>query len=436
MSDTPETNAADTPEPEVPDTSVKPESSAKPETPAKPEPNEQLRARKKPAPSARPVQRRGGGLGSFLAILALLLGGGLGWLYWQQQNALVNLDRRLQILQDQNGGSDEALVALEQRQQGMVDELQSNFSTELQAANERLAAQQDSLASQEARLVSQEERLASQETTLVEQREQLAAQDEQLAALRRELTSANLRITDSGAGASRDWLLAEAGSLLRMAQQRLLTARDVRAAIGLYLSADDVLKQLEDPSVFAVREVLARELATLRGLPEVDVPGLYVELSALAKRVDQLSVIDEANTDLEFVAPEVDEPAADAGWLESALGTLDRYFVVGRRDGAITPRLSDEQQYLIKRAIQLQIEQARLALLRGQQDLYEQALTEAGSNIEARLQGAAGAREALLDALTSLRTTAIQQDIPPLNATLTALRQLQPLPESLPENTL
>src|SRR5690606_5363670 len=51
-----------------------------------------------------------------------------------------------------------------------------------------------------------------------------------------------------------DWLLAEAEYLLRLANQRILTERQTANALSLMVTADDILKEIDDPDLFVVRK--------------------------------------------------------------------------------------------------------------------------------------------------------------------------------------
>ena len=86
------------------------------------------------------------------------------------------------------------------------------------------------------------------------------------------------------------WLLAEAGHLLRLANQRLVMAGDPVAAQALLNSADAVLRELDDASLHTVRAAIAADIASLRAVPRVDVEGIYLRLAALLEQADTLVI--------------------------------------------------------------------------------------------------------------------------------------------------
>jgi uroporphyrin-3 C-methyltransferase len=258
---------------------------------------------------------------------------------------------------------------------------------------------------------------------LQQARTTLTAQNNQIDVLSRDLVATRLRITDSGAGASRAWMLAEAESLLRLARQRLLLARDVRSATGLLVSVDDLLSQLNDPAVFAVREALASDLAVLQGVREADIPGLYAQLGVQIERVLGLDIKADGRAQ-RFLLPEPGELGADTGWLDRMKSRFERYFVITRSDTDPVPVLTPEQAWVIRQSQALRIEQARFALLKGQQDTWQVVLDDAIMGIETYLDGEE--KEDLLVTLATLRDTPILTNIPPASNGLNAIRQILP----------
>jgi uroporphyrin-3 C-methyltransferase len=114
------------------------------------------------------------------------------------------------------------------------------------------------------------------------------AQRAQLDNLNRELAFLRTQMNDGGAAAGSMLRFSEVGALLNLAQERLLSAQDTRGAIGLMQNADAVLRRINDPAVFTVREALAQDLAALQAVDVIDVNGLYARLGAAGTRVAQI----------------------------------------------------------------------------------------------------------------------------------------------------
>lgn len=363
-----------------------------------------------PAPDAPPPatagqfrERRAAPKKSRVAILAdmlfnlVLIGsiGFIGFMVWEQDKAIGVLFEQQYADTGQRDTTGQRLEAM----QGSVDELASALA------------------------------LAREEITALAQ-----GQAGELERLGNELAGMRLRINTSGTGASREWQLAEAASLLRLAQQHLVVARNARTAQALYIAADDVLKGITDPAVFAVREILAGELAALRAVPQVDVQEIYLQLGAVAGQVSRLQATNDlANqvatgdrVSLSGTSPSGTTAPAQTGFFARLFArlraTIDNYFVVRRRDAPIQPLLTPGQEAVLVQSVRLQIEQARTALLRGEQGIYSASLEEARTGIERYLAGPGKA--GILSALASLGQRRVVTEPPPLTRTLAALEQV------------
>jgi len=367
---------------------VPPEASTQPVPESAPAPlAKSAQTRALPPPVSRAAAKPKRPVWSVLSGLCLLAGlAAVGFYTWEQHQAIEVLFGQYNQLLQERSGVEAQLATLETSRQQWT-----------QTVQEQLQASQAAV----------------------------AAQGEQVTALNRELINTRLRINDSGAGASQAWMLTEAESLLRFAQQRLLLAHDVRAALGLFVASDDLLKQMNDPAVFSVREALALDLGALQAVREVDVPGIYARLGALITGLDELRVQPAGERPAFRVeAPVPETQDAGATWWGSLKTSLGQYFVITREANDAVPQLSAEQTWVLRETLRLKLEQARLALVQSRPELYQAALVEASTGIEALMQGASKA--SLLAELNTLRDLPIVTVVPSVNLGLTALRQLQP----------
>lgn len=299
--------------------------------------------------------------------------------------------------------------------------------------------QQNSFASQRNETISRLEDLRAEilstqgEVTSARQEtaELISEQAAAIERLQNELVSTRLRVNSTNAGASQEWLLAEAASLLRLARQHLVVSRDIRTAQALYIAADDVLKQIDDPAIFAVREILAGELASIRAVTTVDVGSLYLQLGAIADQVATLRVTNDLQAQIAAGDPvtlSAGEAQEETGWLRGFFNrvrnTFSNYFVVRRRDLPIQPLLTPGQEAALMQTIRLQLEQGRTALLKGEQEIYTSSLVQARNTIDAYLAGEGNTRDSILSALDDLRSRRIVTEVPPLNQALPALEQI------------
>ncbi len=334
------------------------------------------------------ANKNSGGWGKFVLVVVLLVPlAAVAWVAWLQaglQSELAALRADNTALQQLSQTSTAQFTQMQQRQQELDTEVQQTLQQELVTAN----------------------------TAVV-------AQAERLAALENELAETRLRISAMDAGGSP---LAEAEVLLRFAQQRLVLARDTTTAIELFQEADTLLRNIDDPAIASVRETLAGEVAQLQAAPVVDVPSLFVQLSAQASRIENFSVV-SASAD-QGVAVLAAEATDDNGWWSSVKQSLGEYFVVTRSTGQVLPQLDAGEQFQLRALVQLHVEQAKLALLRAEPELYQSALDDALATAKRWLRSDDGSVDDFVAALEALRDTPIVTDIPAADQTLAALRAL------------
>ena len=160
----------------------------------------------------------------------------------------------------------------------------------LQASNQQQLGQLQALGDQAQNLKLSEQRLREQLEQLpgaqeLEERRRLVAQ------LQGDQQRLNQRL-ETVLGASRkDWRLAEAEHLLRLASLRLSALQDISSAQALVQGADEILREQNDPGSFAAREQLAKTLAALRSTEQPDRTGLFLQLGALRDQVIELSAL-------------------------------------------------------------------------------------------------------------------------------------------------
>lgn len=289
-------------------------------------------------------QKDGRGRGTGLAILALLLGvGGLaagGWSVWQMRQ----------------------LQAGHQQQSSQVQELGARTQA-LQQNEQQLSARLSQLP-------------PAQE---LEDRRRLVTQ------LQSDQQRLNQRL-ESVLGASRkDWRLAEAEHLLRLASLRLSALQDINSATALVEGADEILRQQDDPGAFAAREQLAKSLAALRATEQPDRTGLFLQLSALRDQTNGLSELAPAYKDQgESLFGLTSANTEDSYW-SRWWNQISRYFRVDfNASDNVRPLLAGQSLSQVRLALSLAIEQAQWAALNGEAEVYKHAIDEAkgvlGSN--------------------------------------------------------
>lgn len=249
------------------------------------------------------------------------------------------------------------------------------------------AAQESALSAmqaQVARLAQQSTELAAALQQSVEQaraeRERLSATLDSLAAGQQAIEAALAEARTTSTTDPTEWVLAEVRYLLYLANQRLQLARDVPAALAALAAADGRLRQLADPSLLPIRQQIAGEREALRAAPVPDVEGIDASLASLIARVDGLPVAGvQPPAGPEGAATRADGPGDEGlgATGERIWRELQRLVVVRRQDGGAVPLLAPEEAYFLHRNLELQLEAARLGLLRGSSGLYRRSLEQA-----------------------------------------------------------
>ncbi len=264
-------------------------------------------------------------------------------------------------------------------------------------------------------------RLATLESQVREQQQQLSTQQRQIDHNASELLEAGHRTRT-------DWLLAEAEYLLRIANQRLLIEKDIRGALAALRSADQVLQETDDVGVYPVRQQLAREMLALRNVSKVDRTGLYLQLEAARESISELTdraLVDQQPSS-ESPAPSQDQPASDGNALSRAWQqvrtSLAGIISIRRLDQPAQPLLSPEQSAWARLNLQLMLEQAELAVLRGHPELYRQALDKATAALERWYDQSNNRVNTLRDTLNELKDRTIDPDLPDISRSLTLLK--------------
>lgn len=270
----------------------------------------------------------------------------------------------------------------------------------------------------------QSQRLQTLEEKLASQRELIATQQRQIDHNARELLEAGNRTRT-------DWLLAEAEYLLRIANQRLMIEKDIRGALSALKAADEVLAESDDIGVYPVRQQLAREILALKSLTDVDRTGLYLKLEAAIDSVHQLTdqalINDNAPGFLAGSdATSGDKTAGEPGPLVQAWNklksTLMQVVVVRRLDEPVKPLLSTDQSAYARLNLQLMLEEAEMAVLRGNQALYERALTKARTTINDWYDASNPRVKALSETLAELAGKNVDPELPDISQSLDLLK--------------
>ena len=211
-----------------------------------------------------------------------------------------------------------------------------------------------------------------------------------------------------------DWLIAEADYLVKMAGRKLWLEQDVRTAIMLLENADKRLESLGDPSVLPVRAKLAGDIQTLRQLNPVSKTSVALALSGMLTQVDTLPLHvfekpEAANEDAKLTSS-----AAD--WKQNLAkvwhSLVDDFFEIKSLSEPVAPVMTQQQRWLVREQMKLQLMQAQSAALNGEAKLYEQSLKNAQTLLDDKFARDNAQISGFGSALDNLQQTDISQPIP------------------------
>ncbi|WP_162299968.1 uroporphyrinogen-III C-methyltransferase [Kineobactrum sediminis] len=333
-------------------------------------------------------------------ILVLAIAAGGGWLVWEAQQREAAVVQRL--------------AALETRVEPATDQGSEWRSAIVQLGREFTGTLERRLEKVLPTLEQQASRLQQLESGMREQLQQLESQvQEQRQALAR-----------ISGGDSDSWLLAEVEYLLRLANQRLIMTGDTDSAQALLKSADNILRQLDDATLYPVRRALAVDLAALRAVPDVDTEGLYLRLSALSDQVADLVLFELP------ARAEPEEDVEDESWqarlrqgYEEALHKLSRYVVVRRREVPVEALVDPQWEGLLRQNTVMLLEQAQVALLSGNQRLYRESLQRARRWVDEFFVADERSATAIARELDALVKQEIEVPFPDVSHSLEVLEQ-------------
>ena len=337
------------------------------------------------------------GIALFMALLAVVCVGYVGWQSFQQAEQLASITADSQRYHQQT----------------------KNLKRSLEAARSESSAAYVQRDQQSEQLSS-----ALQDANLI------------IAAHGRRLRSLTSTTTD-------DWRLAEVEYLLRLANQRILISQDSATALSLLTTADEILLTLADPRFFDIRKSIAEDRAALVLVGQQDVEGVFLRLSALTQQLEKLPLIimPSFQVDNEYINIEPVESTVSS-WrekfnaiVESTWQELKSLVVVNARTSDIKPLLPPEQQYYLRGNLQLMINQSQLALLDGRQAVYSDSLYRAERWLQDYFPSDEHAIQIVITEIKNLQQVKVDVELPDVSHSLLAVKQFLAKQHQVDTNT-
>lgn len=295
----------------------------------------------------------------------------------------------------------------------------NELKASVQAARDALTALEQSVST-----LSTLDSTRSAETAEIER--QLGDRLRQLEPLAGRLTSLESTMSalqGVSAGARNAWLLAEAEYYMQIANAQLQLAGNPHLATLALNLADERLVQLSDPGLVQVRRALSAELQSLEQMEKPDTEGITLTLASLASSVDALPL------DQEIAVPEAGRSGVDPELsgvdraMASLRGAFGKVVSVRRSDEALKPLLAPEAQYFLRANLSLQLQAARLAVLRNEETIFRQSLEDAMAWISEYYDTENVAVQSALATIEEIRGSVFSLSVPDISESLRLLRQ-------------
>ena len=350
--------------------------------------------------------------GTAIAILALLVAmaavfaTGLQW--WQTRSA----------------GPDEAT-----RNETItrLQETQKTISTSLAAVEERLAAAHspidaDELSRREERLVSVEKQLAGLQGQQGQDQSAISAMQGGVRSLEQRLSATETGLVSVAAASQTSSValdIAEIDFLLRTANERLQLFADPVAADMALQAADVQIEALNDPMFLSVRQRIAEARKALALVPAVDRIKLAAGITDLQSRINGLPFRGEVEARMQPELPET------AGWWESFKQSLSSLVTVRRRVPEDQSMLSLDDKDYLRQGLWLQLESARLALMRNDSAVYTSSLDRVDATVRQFFKNGSSEVQSMLLETAGLKQVQVAPAMPDISTPWTQLRQLR-----------
>jgi uncharacterized protein HemX len=347
----------------------------------------------------RPRRAKGAGIAWLALLLSILAAAGVGYMAiqdWRAQRSADTSSDSLVDLRNRIASSNESLTTL----------------------NEGIAnlAQTDAQTSAELETMRQD----------VESRLQLF---DSLPSRLSNLENSMSSLQGVSAGARNTWLLAEAEYYMQIANAQLQLAGNPQLATLALGMADERVVQLSDPALTEVRQAIADELAALEVMDKPDIQGITLTLASLARVIDSLPLRQIAEAKAEENAEiDPDLSGVDRAWA-SVKGAVSGLVKVTGPDQTAIPLLTPDAIYFLRTNLTLQLQAARLALLRGEQAVFRQSLDDAAAWLEQYFDAESAQVGSALETIDEIRGGMFTVAAPDISQSLRLLRQYKTLVE-------
>ncbi len=256
---------------------------------------------------------------------------------------------------------------------------------------------------------------------------------EKLDSARNELNSAISQVQRQLGKTRGDWLIADAEYLLSIANQRLYLMGDVNTTREALEAADQRLRESGDAGAFKIREQIAKEISSIRGIAVADVVGIYSSVQTLQDNVDKLALFLPYSGKALTSPEEAQKQPADKDkdqtgnkLLDSAMDQLEEMVTIRHTEHPVKEILTPQEAQFIREQLRVKLEMVKIALVQQNEALYLASLADAKKWAEQNFAKNMGTTNfiAELDKFSAIK---IRSQFPDISLSLKMLRDITKL---------
>ena len=230
-------------------------------------------------------------------------------------------------------------------------------------------------------------------------------------------------------GARDAWIVAESEYYMQIANAQLQLANNPHLAALALRMADERIVQLADPGLTGVRQAIADELAALDVMEKPDIEGATLTLASLARVVESLPLAGAGEGQRDESAVDEEQSGVGRAWA-SVKNAMSGLVTVTPVEQARLTQLSPDAEHFLRSNIALQLQAARLALLRGEQTIFVQTLDDTSALLRDYFDTNSSQVAGALETISEVRDHVFVAEVPDISESLRLLRQFRTLREN------
>lgn len=231
-------------------------------------------------------------------------------------------------------------------------------------------------------------------------------------------------------GARQTLLLAEAEYYLQIANAQLQLANNPHLASLALGMADERVMQLSDPGLNDVRRAISDELTALEVMTIPDIEGATLTLASLARVVESLPLANNETEGDTALEDNTDQSGVGRAW-DSVKDAISGLVKITPPDQVNLALVFPDAEHFLRNNLALQLQAARLALLRGEQAIFEQTLDDTNALLSSYFDTSSAQVSSAQLTISEIRGNVFAIDAPDISESLRLLRQYRTLSETV-----